>query len=132
MNKYSATKRAHHYCKSASFKFSILSFHFIILFNVVLLGHSSISFSNVNLHPGLALITDYMIIFKFHVYMEWKFQFRLSKSWWNFCLVYCDDVFPYNRNSFFTLLSLTMQDEISSRFKSRNFVPGLKYRISSP
>ena len=54
----------------SNFKFSILSSHFIILFNVVLPRHSSISFSNVNLQLGLALIIDYMIIFKFHVHME--------------------------------------------------------------
>ena len=77
MNKYSATKRAH-LC-------IILSFHFIILFNVVPPRSLSISFSNVNLQPGLALMVDYMIIFKFHVHMEWKFQLGLFKPWLNFC-----------------------------------------------
>ena len=79
-----------------AFKFSILSSHFIILFNVVLLRHSSISFFNVNLQPKLALIIDYMIIFKFHVHMEQKFQLGLFKSWLNFCLIYRDEVFEYN------------------------------------
>ena len=129
MNKYSTMKRADIYCKWASFKFSILSSYFIILFNVVLLRHSSISFSNMNLQPGLALIIDYMIIFKFHVHMEWKFQLGLFKSWLNFCSVYRDEVFEYNRNSIFTLLSLTMRDEISSRFNELKFHPGLKISI---
>ena len=126
MNIYRAAKRAHLYRKWASFKFSILSSHFIIIFNIVLLRHSSISFSNVKLQPRLSLIIDYMIIFKFHVYMEWKFQLGLFKSWLNFCSVYRDDVFECNRNSIFTLLSLTMRDEISSRLNELKFHPGLK------
>ena len=129
VKKYSTTKRAHLYCKWASFKFSVLSSHFIILFEVVVLINSSISFSNMNLQPGLALIIDYMIIFKFHVYMEWKFQLGLFRSWLNFCSVYRDEVFEYNRNSIFTLLSLTMRDEISSRFNELKFHPGLKISI---
>ena len=116
--------------KWASFKFSILSSHFIILFNVVLPRHSSISFSNMNLLPELALIIDYMIIFKFHVYMLWKFQLGLFKSWWNFCSVYRDEVFAYNCNSIFTLLSLTMRDENGST--SWNFIPGLKSWYKQP
>ena len=124
-----AMKRAHLYCKLANFKFSILSSHFIILFNVVLPRHSSISFPNMNLQPGLAVIIDYMIIFKFHVHMEWKFQFSLFRSLLNFCSVYCDEVFEYNRNSIFTLLSLTMPDEISSWFNELKFHPGLKISI---
>ena len=107
----------------------ILSFHFIILFNVALPRHSSISFSNVNLQPGLALIIDYMIIFKFHVHMEWKFQLGLFKSWLNFCSVYRDEVFEYNCNSIFTLLLLTMRDEISPQFNELKFHPGLKILI---
>ena len=129
VNKHNATKRAHLYCKWASFEFSILSSHFIILFNVVLLRHSSISFSNMNLQPGLALIIDYMIIFKFHVHMEWKFQLGLFKSWLNFCSVYRDEVFEYNRNSIFTFLSLSIRDEISSWFNELKFHPGLKFSI---
>ena len=107
----------------------ILSFHFIILFNVVLPRHSSISFSNVNLQPGLALIIDYMIIFKFHVHMEWKFQLGLFKLWLNFCSVYHDEVSEYNRNSIFKLLPLTMRDEISSHFSKLKFHPRLEISI---
>ena len=126
MNKYRTTKRTHLYCKWESFKFSILSSHFIILFNVLLPQHSSVSFSNVNLQPRPALIIDYMIIFKFHVHMEWKFQLGLFKVWLNFCSVYLDEVFEYNRNSIFILLLLTMWDEISSRFNELKFHPGYK------
>ena len=115
--------------KWASFKFSILSSRFIILFNVVLLRHSSISFSNENLQPGLASIIDYVIIFKFHVHMEWKFQLSLFKSWLNFCSVCYGEVFEYNHNSIFTLLSRTMQDEISSQFNELKFHPRLKISI---
>ena len=120
------TNTAHLYRKWASFKFSILSSHFIIIFNIVLLRHSSISFSNVKLQPRLSLIIDYMIIFKFHVYMEWKFQLGLFKLWLNFCSVCHDEVFEYNCNSIFRLLPLAMQDEISSGLMSWNFVLGLK------
>ena len=112
--------------------FSILSSHFIILFNVALPRHSSISFSNVNFQPGLALIIDYMIIFKFHVHMEWKFWYGLFKLWLNFCSVCCDEVFEYNRNSVFTLLSLTIWDEISSWFNELKFHLGLKSRYKQP
>ena len=129
VNKYSATKRAHLYCKWASFKSSILSSHFIILLNVALPRHSSISFSNVNLQPGLALIIDYMIIFKFHVYMGLNFQLGLFKSWLNFYSVYHDELFEYNHDSVFTLFSLTMQDEISSWFNELKFHPRLKISI---
>ena len=129
VNKYNTMKGTHLYCKWASLKLSVLSPHFIILFNVALLRHSSISFSNMNLQPGLALIIDYMIIVKFHVHMEWKFQLGLFKLWLSFCLVYCDEVFEYNHNSIFTLLSLTMQDKISSQFNELKFHPGLKISI---
>ena len=123
------TNTAHFYCKWASFKFSILLSHFIILFNVVLSRHSPISFSNVKLQPRLSLIVDYMIIFKFHVHMEWKLQLGLFKSWLNFCSVYCDEGFECNLHSIFTLLSLTMWDEISSWFNELKFSPGLKISI---
>ena len=123
VNKYITMKRAHLYSKWASFNFSVLSSHFIILFNIVLPRHSSISFSNVNLQPGLALVIDYMIISKLHV------QLGLFKSWLNFWSVYCDEVSKYNCNSIFTLLLLTMQDETSSQFNEFKFHPGLKISI---
>ena len=126
VNKYSIMKGTHFYCKWGSFKFFVLSSHFIILFNVVLPRHSSISFSNRNLQPGLGLIIDYMIIFKFHVHTEWKFQLSLFKLWLNSCSVYHDEVFEYNCNSIFTLLLLHMWDEISSRFNKLKIHPRLK------
>ena len=129
VNKCSATKGTYLYCKWGSFKFSVLSSHFIVLFNVVLPRHSTISFSKVNLLTGLALIINYMIIFKFHVHMEWKFKLGLFKSWLNFCSIYRDEVFEYNRNSIFTLLSLTMRNEILSRFNELKFRPGLEISI---
>ena len=39
----------------------------------------------------------------------------LFKPWWDFCLVYRDEIFACNRNSIFTLLSRVMRDEISSQ-----------------
>ena len=124
------TNTAHLYCKWASFKFSTLSSHFIISFNVVLPRHSSISFSNMKLQPGLSLIIDCMIIFKFHVHMEWKFQLGLFKLRLNFCSLYRDEVFECNCNSIFTLL-LTMRDEISSQFNELKFHPRVKIAIQA-
>ena len=68
---------------------------------------------NLSFSVSAGLIIDNMIIFKFHVYTERKFQLGLFKPWWNFNLVYRDEVFASNRNFIFTLLSLNMQDEIS-------------------
>ena len=132
VNKYSTKKRAHLYCKWASFKFSILSSRFVILFTVVLPRHSSISFSNVNPQPRLTLIIDYMIIFKFHVHMERKFQLGLFKLWLNVCSVSRDDVFEYNRNSIFTLLPLTMEMKSYHGLMSWNFILGLKSWYKQP
>ena len=61
------------------------------------------------------------------VYMEWKFQLGLLKPWGNFSSVYRDEIFTYNRNSIFALLSLNMWDEISSRFNELKFQPRLKF-----
>ena len=61
------------------------------------------------------------------VYMKWKFQLGLFKPWGNFSSVYCDKIFVYNRNSIFTLLSLNMRDEISSRLNELKFQPWLKF-----
>ena len=118
VNKYSAMKKAHLYF--------ISSFHFIIWFNVVLPRHSSISFSNVNLQSGLALIIDYMIIFKFHVHMEWKFQLGLFKLWLNFCLVYHDEFFEYNHNSILNCCCLPFEMKSHHGLMSWNFIPSLK------
>ena len=44
-----------------------------------------------------------------------------------FSSVYRYEIFAYNRNSIFTLLTLNMGDEISSQFNELKFQPRLKF-----
>ena len=53
----------------------------------------------------------------------------LLKPWWNLSSVYPDQTFAYNRSSSFTLSSLNMREQISSRFKKLKFQPGLKISL---
>ena len=59
--------------------------------------------------------------------MEWESQLGLLKPWGNFSSVNRDQIFAYNRNSIFTLSSLNMREEISSRFNELKFQPQLKF-----
>ena len=52
------------------------------------------------------------------VSMEWKFPLGLFKPWSNFSSIYCNKISACNCNSIFMLLSLTIPDEISSRFNN--------------
>ena len=113
VNKYSGTKWAHLYCKWASF---IPYKSCLTLFCSDI--HQSLFSTwmhvlNLSFSASVELIIINMIILKFHVYTEWKFQLGFFKPWWNFNLVYRDEVFAYNRNFIFTLLSLNIRDEIS-------------------
>ena len=51
---------------SPLFYHSILSSYLMLFWQDI----HQFSFSNMNLQPGLALIIDYMVIFKFHVHLE--------------------------------------------------------------
>ena len=125
LNKYSITKRTL-YCKWASFKFSILLTHFIILFKLLCSGiHQFLLLTWKHLRNilfGLASIIDYMSYFQ-PVDIEWKSSSVCSNRgeisglpWWSFCIYH---------NSIFTLFLLIMRDKISSRFNELKFQPGL-------
>ena len=90
-------------------------------------------FSNANLQHGLASIIDYMIIFKFHVYMEWKFQLGLFESWWSFCSVYRrDEVFHIIVILFLHCYRLPCETKSYHGLMSWNFILGLKSRFRQP
>ena len=67
------------------------------------------------------------------IYMGWTFQFGLFKPWGNFSSVCRDEIFAYNHNSVFILLSLSVGTEIlSSRFNDLKFHHGLKLSTINP
>ena len=67
------------------------------------------------------------------IYMGWTFQFALFKPWGNFSSVCRDEIFAYNHNSVFILLSLSVGTEIlSSRFNGLKFHHGLKLSTINP
>ena len=106
------------------------------MFNIVLPRHSYICFSvkhECNLSFSASAGFNYQLHDYFQlVYIEWTLQLGLLKPWWNFSSVYRDEIFPYNRNSIFTLLSLHMWKETHHGLTSWNFSPGCKSPYTQP
>ena len=69
------------------------------------------------------------VIYRLHDYFQFlhtrsKFQLGLSSPWWILSSVWHNEIFTCNRHSIFTLVSLTIQKEISLRFNEMKFQSG--------
>ena len=69
------------------------------------------------------------VIYRLHDYFQLvqigsKFPLGLSNPWWILSSVWHNEIFTCNRHSIFTLVSLTIQKEISLRFKAVKFQSG--------